>query len=109
MHPKASIVLIGLALALAGCGSASQVFEKLPEEVGGLPADAPARPATDYQYPAVHDMPQARPVKPMSDADLVKLEGELKAAREKQEKAAAEAQTPVAPDVTPNTGNPRKP
>ena len=109
MHGKAGIVLVGLALALAGCGSASQVFEKLPEEVGGLPADAPAHPTTDYQFPAVHDMPQARSVRPMSDADLVKLESELKAAREKQEKAATEAQAPVAPDVTSNTGNPRKP
>ena len=108
MRQGFAIGVLGLALALGAC-SASETFDKLPEPLGGLPADAPQRPIAPYEYPAVHDMPQARPVKPLSDADLLKLQKELNAAREKQGKAAAAAQEPVAPNLAGSAGNAAKP
>jgi len=79
-------LLAGLALttALAAC-SANSIGDRLPEAVGGLPAGAPARPVEANQYPAVHDMPPARPTEPMSEDAQVKLEKELQAARDQQE------------------------
>ena len=34
--------------------------DHLPNAVGGLPEGAPARPAADTAYPAVHNVPPAR-------------------------------------------------
>ncbi len=82
------IVLAGAALVLGGC-SATQVFENMPQSVGGLSPDAPKAPETPYQYPAVHDMPAPRDTKPLSDEEQAKLEKDLLSARENQENAAA--------------------
>lgn len=68
---------------MAGCSS-SQFIVDLPASVA-LPADAPARPATPYKYPAVHDMPPPRATKPMSAEDQLRLEQELTAVRNRQE------------------------
>ncbi|MGH6727590.1 MAG: hypothetical protein ACREB8_13765 [Pseudolabrys sp.] len=77
--PKRPILaVLGLAAGLAGC-TASPVFD------GMLPAGAPARPATPYEYPAVHDMPPARPIPPMTEEQQIKLENELTLVREQQE------------------------
>ena len=64
-------------MALGGC-SAGPMIDRLPGEMGGLPAGAPARPATPYQYPAVHDMPPPRSTTPMSEEEQFKLEKELR-------------------------------
>jgi hypothetical protein len=74
---------LGAFVALAGCSS-GQVIDDLPANLG-LPADAPARPATPYQYPAVHDMPPPRTSAPMSAEDQLRLEKELTAVRNRQE------------------------
>jgi len=74
----------GLAMALSAC-SAGPLSDRMPESLGGLPAAAPARPATPYPYPAVHDMPAPRPTAPMTDVEEFKLEKELRAARDRQE------------------------
>jgi hypothetical protein len=74
---------LGVFLVLAGCSS-GQVIDDLPANVG-LPADAPARPAAPYQFPAVHDMPPPRTSEPMSAEDQLRLEKELTAARNRQE------------------------
>jgi hypothetical protein len=91
---------LGLATVLGGC-SASSVVDRLPAEVGGLPATAPARPEKPYEYPAVHDMPPARASVPMSEEDQAKLEKELTNVRDRQEgrpppgkKAAPKAKKP---------------
>jgi hypothetical protein len=68
----------------------------LPPSLGGLPADAPPRPDQPYQYPAVHDMPPPRSVKTLNDEELLKLEKDLNAARERQEKAAGAEAAPAA-------------
>jgi hypothetical protein len=78
------LAALGLATALSAC-SAGPLSDRLPESMGGLPAGAPARPVTPYQYPAVHDMPPARESAPLSEGDQDKLEKELRAARDRQE------------------------
>jgi hypothetical protein len=101
--------VIGLAaLALGGCSSASQVFEKMPQSVGGLSADAPKAPATPYAYPAVHDMPAARQVKPLSDDEQLKLERELLSTRDAQEKAVADDAQANQPAPAPPPAAPAK-
>jgi hypothetical protein len=94
------IVLAGAALVLGGC-SATQVLENMPQSMGGLSSAAPKTPETPYQYPAVHDMPQPRDAKLLSDQEQEKLEKDLLSARESQEKAAAAdaeaGQTPPPP------------
>jgi hypothetical protein len=86
LHPSliaASWLVICLSLGLAGCAPGSAI-DQLPGNIG-LPADAPARPTTPYQYPAVHDMPPERATPTMSEAEQVRLERELQAARDRQE------------------------
>jgi hypothetical protein len=93
---KASVVVLAVGLVLAAC-SASESFEgieNLPPTMGGLPADAPTRPKTPYQYPAVHDMPAPRSEKTLNDEQLLKLEKDLTAARDRQEKAAGATPEP---------------
>ncbi|HEY0222932.1 MAG TPA: hypothetical protein VGC38_00285, partial [Pseudolabrys sp.] len=83
--------------ALAGC-SAGPWSDQMPQSLGGLPADAPARPLSPYQYPAVHDMPPPRATKPMNDEEQFKLEKELSAIRDRQ--LSQEGQKPAkAPKV----------
>jgi hypothetical protein len=108
MRKAIKIGILALALGLCGC-SASHGFDWLPEQLGGLPADAPARPKTPHEYPAVHDMPPPRAVKPLSDTDLLKLEKELQAVRARQEKAAAKVQSGGASSSTGNAGKPSRP
>jgi hypothetical protein len=55
----------------------------------GLPADAPARPATPAAYPAVHDMPPQRPEVLLNDVEQQRLEDELVAARTRQQAETA--------------------
>jgi hypothetical protein len=86
------LAALGLATALSGC-AAESMFDRLPPELGGMPANAPARPATPYQYPAVHDMPPARPTQPMTEEEQWRLEKELQAARDRQESLAGTAKT----------------
>lgn len=82
-------ILAGLGLALAGCAPGA-VIDRVPTEVGGLPAGTPARPAAAYQYPAVHDMPPPRSAAPLSEEEQVKLERDLAATRERQAREVAE-------------------
>jgi hypothetical protein len=71
-----------LAAFLAGCAP-GQMADGMPSSMG-LPAGAPARPATPYEYPAVHDMPPPRTAPTMTEEQQLKLEKELTAARERQ-------------------------
>jgi hypothetical protein len=84
MRAGGRLLLASLSLAiLAGCSS-GQLINNLPASVA-LRADAPARPATPYAYPAVHDMPPPRATEPMSAEDQLRLEKELTALRNRQE------------------------
>lgn len=86
---------LGLVAGLVGC-SPGPIIDRLPGDMG-LPAGAPARPATPYEYPAVHDMPPARATVPMTEEEQVKLEKELANARDRQE---GRAQSPRKPAPT---------
>jgi hypothetical protein len=96
--------LITAAITLSGCSS---IIADLPSPVG-LPADAPARPATAPDYPAVHDMPPKRTDVVLTEEERKKMERELAAARDRQ-KAAAEKAAPSEPAVTQATGSTAKP
>jgi hypothetical protein len=106
---KAYVIgLATVALALGGC-SAAQVFEKMPQSVGGLSPDAPKAPATPYAYPAVHDMPAAREVTPLSDDEQLRLEKELLSTRDAQEKAVADDAQANQPQPSPPPPQPAAP
>jgi len=84
---------LGLAIALAGC-SPGAIIDKLPSGMG-LPAGTPERPATPYEYPAVHDMPPNPPSAPMTEAEQAKLEKDLADTRDRQEGRPAPAKKPA--------------
>ena len=81
---RAALMVLGAAVALAGC-SPGPMMERLPQGMGGLPPGAPARPATPYQYPAVHDMPPPRATRPLTEEEQIRAEKELQAVRDRQE------------------------
>jgi hypothetical protein len=74
-----------LASALCACSS---LGDNLPAPLG-LPQDAPARPAVQPEFLAIHDMPPARDTKPLSEPERKKLEADLREVRERQEHATA--------------------
>ena len=71
---------MAIATSLAGC-SAGPAIDRVPTELGGLPAGAPKRPTVRGAFPAVHDMPPPRASEPMNTVDQLKLESELSQAR----------------------------
>jgi hypothetical protein len=79
--PRA-IAVVMIAALLPAC-SASQ-FSGMPTLLGGETVDTPRESATPPAFPAVHDMPAARPVPAMTDEQQKKAEAELVAARDKQ-------------------------
>jgi hypothetical protein len=83
--------LIAGAGLLAGCSGGSTISDHLPTALGGLPEGTPQRPTTASAYPAVHDMPPARPTSVLSDAEQTKLENDLVAARTRAAEAAKAA------------------
>lgn len=94
MRAKAVAIIgrIGLALGAAGLAggcSIGSVVADMPSAVGGLPANAPERPAQVAEYPAVHDMPPQRDAKPLSDAEQIRLQQDLAAQRERMGGAKA--------------------
>jgi len=94
-----TVLACGLAAAsLGGCGSISEKFAHTIADnpTVGLPAGTPERPANTLAYPAVHDMPPARPAA-LSGADQIKMENELMAARDRQQNLAGQ---PVSPPPT---------
>lgn len=99
---RSMLLILGLAGALGAC-SAGSIVDRLPEGMGE-PADTPARPATPYVYPAVHDMPPPRATPVMTEDQQVKLEKDLAMVRDQQETAvkAAEATDASPPADTPD-------
>jgi len=58
------------------------IADHMPTAAGGLPENAPQRPANPGAYPAVHDQPPERS-KVLTNEEQAKLEQELIAARER--------------------------
>jgi hypothetical protein len=78
--PCAGVLI--LSACLGACST--NIGEAIPANVGGLPVAAPERPADPPAYPAVHDMPPARPIPMLNDDQQEKLEKDLISAREHQ-------------------------
>src|SRR6185369_2846169 len=91
---RAVVLLAAAAPALAGCSSA---VDMLPEKLGGLPSDAPQRPATTLATPNVYEVRPTREARPLSDAEQKKLESDLLALRETEKQRA----NPPAPPPPP--------
>jgi len=92
-------VLAGAALLslVTGCTSSNgPAFSNLPQALGGLPADAPARPAAAEQasFPAVHDMPPPRAAATLTPEQVKAVEAEIAFARERQKQQARGATQP---------------
>jgi hypothetical protein len=74
--------LLVLGASLAACSGAT-VADHLSPATGGLPQNAPPRPSTAAEYPAVHDMPPPRSSSLLTEEEQKKLEDELIAARKR--------------------------
>lgn len=81
-------VVVASAIALSGCGSISQKFANDLSQAPaiGLPAGTPERPAQPLAYPAVHDIPPARNSVTLTSIEQQKMEDDLMAARDQQQK-----------------------
>src|SRR5258708_23825457 len=96
--PRAAILLLALAaLALSACAS---TFDMWPEEAGGLPATAPARPVDPLPVPNVYQVRPTREATPLDAAGQKKLESDLTSLRESQ-KALANPPRPPPPPPPP--------
>lgn len=88
---------VSLLSGAAGLGAcATNIGDAIPAGIGGLPAEAPARPAEQAAYPAVHDIPPPRPVSILNDDQQEKLEKDLTTARDRQEARNPNAKKPAA-------------
>ena len=105
LAPPAAALFALATLALSACSSTGDV---LSEKLGGLPANAPERPATPYATPNVYEVRPTREARPLSDDEQKKLETDLTALREAQKTRAnpppppppKKAATPVKKAVT---------
>jgi hypothetical protein len=72
--------------------------DTLPEKAGGLPANAPARPADSLPVPNVYEVRPTREAQPLDADGQKKLESDLTSLRESQ-KARANPPPPPPPPV----------
>jgi hypothetical protein len=93
----APMLALGLAAGLLAACSSSQITDMIPTAAGGLPENAPARPATAPEYPAVNAMPQRREALPLTDDEIKRTQAEMTTLRQQQEQRAAETEPKPAP------------
>lgn len=91
LGPPAALLLAASALALSACSTTGDV---LSENLGGLPASAPQRPATPLPVPNVYEVRPTRDARPLTGDEQRKLEADLTSLRESQK---ARANPPPAP------------
>ena len=92
--PYAAVLL--LVLAGFGLSACSGVGDILPEKAGGLPANAPERPADAVPTPNVYAVRPTREAPPLDADEQKKLESDLTSLRESQ-KARANPPPPPPP------------
>jgi hypothetical protein len=108
---RAFVLLAAAALALAACSSS---LDMIPEKLGGLPSDAPQRPATTLPTPNVYEVRPKREERPLTDAEQKKLESDLTALRENEKQRAnpppppPEPPPPPAKKAAPKDSGPKK-
>src|SRR6188472_256171 len=93
LAPQMAALLVLAAFGLSAC---STVGDTLPEMAGGLPANAPARPAEPLPTPNVYEVRPTRAAAPLDTAGQKKLESDLTSLRESQ-KARANPPPPPPP------------
>lgn len=76
-----AVLLLAAAPLLAACSSA---IDMIPNQVGGLPTNAPARPEQAPEYPNIYATPAPRESRPLTEAEQKQLEKELTEARDRQ-------------------------
>jgi hypothetical protein len=96
--PLAAPLLLSLAVAVSGCSS---TFDMLPEKMGGLPAEAPARPAEPKPFPNVYEVRPTREAAPLTTDEQKKLETDLTNLREQQKQLANPPAPPPPPPPPP--------
>jgi hypothetical protein len=94
-----------LLLAGLGLSACSTIGDTLPEKAGGLPANAPARPADALPTPNVYEIRPTREAPPLDTAGQKKLESDLTSLRESQ-KARANPPPPPPPPPPPAAKKP---
>ena len=94
LAPWAAPFLLAASLGVAACSS---TFDVLPEKMGGLPANAPARAAEPMAFPNVYEVRPTREAKPLTDDEQKKLESELTTLREEQKQRANPPPPPPPP------------
>ena len=94
LAPPAAVLFALATLALSACSSTGDV---LSEKLGGLPANAPQRPATTPPAPNVYEVRPTREARPLSDDEQKKLESELTTLRESQKTRANPPPPPPPP------------
>src|ERR1043165_1523465 len=103
-----SFVPLAAALLLAMLSGCSSTFDVLPEKLGGLPADAPERPAERKAFPNVYEVRPTRDATPLSDAEQKKLETDLTTLREEQKRRATPPPPPPPPPPPKAAAGPQK-
>jgi hypothetical protein len=114
----AGALAAGAIALLSGCSA--MVADNMPAAIGGLPADAPARPVTSTAFPAVHSMPPGMPPgmppvrtsTPLSADQQKQLEDDLVAARDRNNvspDAPPPTETAANPAPNPKAGSARNP
>lgn len=99
LRPRVVIAAGILSAVLAGCSSGS-VIDQIPTELGGLPSNAPQRPASQPPYPGINEA-GSRPNPALTPVEQLRLENDLSAVRAQQQRhlqdpgAAARAKTLV--------------
>jgi hypothetical protein len=73
----------------------AKIADTLPKAAGGLPAGLPPRPDVSPAFVAVHDMPPERELKRMTIQQRKKLEADLVAVRDRQEKLNPNSHSPA--------------
>jgi len=80
-------LILALLMPLAGCSA----FSNPPNWAGGAPEGAPPRPAARAEYPAVHDLPPRRAVRPLTDDEQARLTQDLMSARDRNARTGGTA------------------
>jgi hypothetical protein len=106
-RPGWRILALSVVL-LSGCSTAD--FDRLPKELGGLPADAPQRPAQAPPFPGVYETPPPRSAALLDAEQQKRLEADLVAVRNRAaraQKAALKEAAKAEPKVKPRPEKPK--